>query len=143
MKRVLFLACFLLASMFAFSQTVYYKVTVNNVVVRTGPGKNYSAAPSPIDDKACKLSKGSLVESNGKIRNGYLHVSCPYATYNWGDGWIPVQYAKKAVKCPVCKGKGTMGRECDYCHGNDGMGCRFCSYSGQESCPKCGTLGYY
>lgn len=140
MKRTLFLACFLLTSMFAFSQTVY-KVVVNSVVVRTGPGKNYKAVDDPGDGSACKLTKGTMVESDGKVRNGFLHVLDPYPRYNWGEGWIPLQYVKKATKCPVCKGKGTTGRVCPSCNGEGYGGC--CAYSGKELCPKCGFLGYY
>lgn len=141
MKRALFLVCFLMSCIFMLGQKpTYYRVSANNVVVRTGPGKNYKAVLDPWD-QPCKLQKNIVVGSNGKIRNGYLFVEDPSSLNNWGEGWIPLQYVKKAMKCPICRGTGNTGRVCPECNGEGTPYC--CSSTGKELCSKCSGVGSY
>lgn len=145
MKRILFLLLMLTISVGSFAQT-HYRVTGDNVNVRTGPGTNYSrvtwsGAYGTRDDQPYQLSKGEIVCSKGATKNGFVPI--------WGDavwmseetGWVSSKYLTPATKCSVCKGKGNTGQVCPEC---DGAGMRMCcGWTGYVSCSKCKGHGYY
>lgn len=118
--------------------------TGNNVIVRTGPGKNYKAV-NGVGGAHCTsgrilLAKGEHVLNGKVMKNGYVKVSCADPSLCWDEGWVASQYLKAATPCSRCHGKGTTGRKCPECHGEGAWVC--CYYTGVEFCPKCGGVGY-
>ena len=68
-----------------------YMVTGNRVIVRSGPGKQYSQRY--VDGHPFYVNKGDIL-GGGKVKNGYREV---YVFNGNPDeyGWVAVQYLKK------------------------------------------------
>ena len=104
MKKQMILFAFMLMAMSTFAQsTVYYECTGNNVNIRKGPGTNYGVVEltggMPCGEGKAQLSKGDFVESDGQQRNGFIHVMEKGLGWPcWEEGWVSVQYLKKAAK---------------------------------------------
>ncbi len=146
MKKILLLMLMFAIGIGAFAQTCY-KLTGDNVYVRTGPGTNYGkvhytgAYGSP-EDKPVMLAKGAYVFSRGAAKNGFMPVreAAGYATY-WGEGWVSTKYLTKATKCVNCNGKGFFNQVCPECGGDAYHACE-CDGTGKKICKKCWGIGY-
>jgi len=143
MKRLLCIFALLLTLCgAAFAQT-FYKCTGDRVRVRTAPSLNsgmvqYSGAYG--SEGPVYLDKGEKVVSYGVRRNGFIKVSY-YGSYNlWDTGWVSEKYLKKALRCPVCKGKGYFNQVCPECNGAGVHAC--CDFTGKKRCNSCGGVGY-
>lgn len=137
------LACLLMCTT-AQSQ-VYYKCVVNGALVRTGPGTNYRVlkyySQGGNSPKDARLSKGWILASDGRQRNGFIHVEDLTSHGNFGDGWVSAKsLVKMTRKCPSCRGRGFFNKPCDNCGGSD-FGCLVCDYSGHLRCERCRGLG--
>lgn len=145
MKKLFFIFTIMMVSLsvYAQKQQIYYKSTGTNVNIRKGPGTNY-AVQSLDGGVHCgggkaQLVKDEIVISDGKQRNGFIHVY-PADEPCWEEGWVSAQYLTRATKCSACNGRGNTGRKCPECNGEGVYAC--CHYSGMEPCPKCWGIGY-
>ena len=140
MKHYLFIILLLfgVSTAVSYGQTTkWYRVTGNNVNVRTGPGKNYKIED---DGNNCgrklQLFKGQVV-SGGEKKNGFMYVEFQ-GQYMYG-GWVSAQFLTPAKVCAKCKGKGGFGK-CKVCNGEGFRIC--CNYTGKNLCESCGGCGY-
>lgn len=144
MKKLVFIITLVMFAVGAYSQqTTYYKSTGTNVNVRKGPGTNYAVVQlsggARCGTGKAQLGKGEMVISDGKQRNGFIHVFTAYPALCWEEGWVSAKFLTKAIKCESCNGEGNTGRVCPNCNG-EGFGC--CNYTGKELCDDCGGIGY-
>jgi len=144
-KFMILFAVMFMASANVFSQEVYYRCTGDNVNIRKGPGTKFGrimrSGSAHCGNGVAQLWKGAIVCGDGKVKNGFLHVTETGPDMCWDEGWVSAQFLKKATKCPECNGQGTTGRKCPVCNGSGWRAC--CFYTGMELCPKCGYVGYY
>lgn len=150
MKTKLFLSlllCMLYAGVNA--QTVHYKC-IAKTYVYSGAGYNYSKVEYEEQGGLTfdsEYTKGSIVECNGSVKNGFMIVEeCEHQNTGGrgsnGIGWVPVKNFVKATKCTTCAGKGHLNSMCPECEGNGFYMCE-CNGTGKKICPKCKGAAYY
>ena len=139
MKRLLMMMLLVMATMGVNAQRIVYFCSGDNVNVRKGPGKNYGVIYGESQGAYVQLFKKQGAESDGKIKNGFVHVKAYYgptgAQSVWG--WVSLQYMKKGVqKCGACNGRGYLNTPCDLCKGT-GSNCLMCGNTGKTTCSQC------
>ena len=123
------------------SQSYHYRVN-RYVIVYQGPGDYYDQTTYDVDDSPAEYEKGSIVESTGLIKNGYMFVShcgCRGGHGDPEDGWILADAVSRMQTCRDCGGTGyDSNRICPECDG-EGYGC--CTYTGKMQCNVCHGIG--
>lgn len=157
MRRVLFVFVCLLCLTGIKAQS-YYRVTGDNVNVRTGPGSGYSVMIEEGFGEAMKIQlfKGQPVKSRGAARNGFVPVTFIYGVSALAcyphNGWVSQKYLRQLThKCSACNGRGYFNRPCrnfpgspaDHptacnCHGI----CFHNNCEGKQHCNACDGLGW-
>ncbi len=69
-----------------------YTCTGNNVILRTGPGKQYSQVRT--EWGRVYLNKGDWCFSTGRAQNGYMPVTAGLEGYGDVYGWISTRYIR-------------------------------------------------
>ena len=145
MKRgILSIMMFSIVSSF-YSQN-YYRCNTDSIAVLVAPGEGcdtfFIATPYyNCEEGPVFISKGFVFMSKDVSEEGYTKIYNHFNTLCWDEGWIPSTCLSPALKCPQCKGKGTMGKKCAKCNGDGDWDC--CQYKGLEICDKCKGIGYY
>ena len=122
----------------------HYKIN-KHVFVYTGPGDNFAKAKfeGQGEEGVAEYNVGSIIETNGNTKNGYVFVSACGCQGGHGfnqDGWIPLSALTSMQTCSNCNGKGYFNQVCPDCNGEGFYMCS-CHGTGKKVCSVCDGVG--